>query len=228
MPIMKEGLTPGIDAYCDRWCERCVLWNQCRVGLAERGAGSRAQDPGQFIEEVMRHLQEALELAARECKRLGIDPEAVAAEEVPDTSDHPLLVRAVEWCKRTGRWLAASELPSDLAPPSPSEARAECRGVVSWYRTLAPAKVGRALSSRALHDTEGEEGAPPAASSDADGSAKVAWLGLLQVIDSLTRSYDAVGGHAGTLDGRHFGVLQARHRDALRLLLQRAEVEEHA
>jgi len=72
--------------------------------------------------------------------------------------------------------------------------------VVSWYHTLVPAKLGRALSSRALHEAESEAGAPPGVSSDADGSAKVAWLGLLQVIDSLTRSYDAVGGQAGTLE----------------------------
>ncbi len=195
-----EGFISGIHNYCDRWCEHCRLWERCRVGIAERGAGSRASEPEDDFEQIARHLQDAVDLLTRECERLGIDPDAAVEADLPDTSDHPLRVRAFEWCKRTRCWLDTCEQAAPVAPPPPGDAQAECRAVVGWYHTLVPVKVARALSSRAHDEAERQQGRAPSVAADADGSAKVAWLALLRVVDSLTRSYEAWGDQTGTLE----------------------------
>jgi hypothetical protein len=195
---------PGIHNYCDRWCRRCPFTSRCSVfAMAEldsfedddlAGAvGARLDLAGElltrFAEESGIDLEELEAEAEREWEEPEDDPEA-------DPRSDELMREAEAYASRAAEFLG--ELDSRLAEAAASAAERpeagppvgdvgdarervdEALEVIGHDRLLIRAKLFRALSNRDWWDADSEE----VVDSDADGSAKVALIGVDRSIDA--------------------------------------------
>ena len=171
---IRDGFIVGIFNYCDRWCETCAFTSRCRL-FADVAEMTASIDPGlkhvveapplpqdvspplpKWMEELLEEMNEAAgkTFVAVEHER-RLPPEHKAIEEA-----------ARRYCRCVYAWLRAhaSDCISDSGDP---------RAVIVWFHTFIPPKVHRALHG--LADEQFEERDWP---SDADGSAKIALLGI--------------------------------------------------
>ncbi len=170
---LRDGFIVGIFNYCDRWCETCAFTSHCRV-FADAARAEAAGDPNMkalvdapplpedvrptpaWMQELIDELNEAADEAMARDEPKSLRPEF--------SGDHERLNDAAHhYARRAHEWLSARD---GLSIDDPSDPRA----VVGWFHALIAAKVYRALAGVA--DDE------PEAQSDADGSAKVALLGI--------------------------------------------------
>ena len=171
---VHDGFITGIHNYCDRWCETCAYTSWCRA-FADDARQEAAQDPS--LKAVVdapllprdippappAWLLEMLMEAESEAEAAP-DPQPVRPEL--DREDHPLLQRSRDYFLDVHRWLAAHQGGKPCGPADPV-------AVVSWFASLIPAKIGRALSGLAW-----AEPGDPDDPRDYDGSAKVALIGI--------------------------------------------------
>lgn len=194
-------LIPGVHQYCDRWCERCTLTARClsfQLDQARQAVLAAARrDPARrtFWSHLTRQLSGQLRSLDRE-DRPGSTARAPMRTR-PVSSDHPwhttdaaaALLRDAARYRQEARTLLL-RLPSALAevqrelhtqsqlgtgdPPATASAVREALEVVEWFVFFIEAKLQRATTARA------EEAGRPVAEqpSDADGSAKVALIGV--------------------------------------------------
>jgi hypothetical protein len=162
---VRDGFIESVFTYCDRWCETCALTSWCRL-FADSARIEAALDP---------HLQSIVEAPPLpEDVPPDVDPEFLellreaeaAASSAPvedrralrrERNEDPMVVRAGDYCEQVHRWL--KDHPGGDATP------ADPRSVVSWYSTLVPAKIARAVMASKWADPD-------------EGSAKVALIGL--------------------------------------------------
>ncbi len=196
-------LIPGVFNYCDRWCERCPLTSRCLVYATEQQDGT--EDPASRdihnrafwnrLEEMFREAKEMLEEMMRE-HGIEIDPADLTAEVEEEKRaqeeawEHPCAVAGTAYSRSVRTWLetagplfqergAALESQQRLGlPGADAEGQAlrlqEAMEIVRWYQHQIAVKIMRALHS-ARHE-DATEGGPE--QSDADGSAKVALIGI--------------------------------------------------
>jgi hypothetical protein len=190
---------PGIHNYCDRWCERCPLTSRCLVFAAEQQ--DEAEEPASrdirnqaFWERLQSHLAEATEILQEMMAEhgLALDPADVEPEadrtrgRVEAAAQDPAAAAARAYARAVDEWFeaappvfreraAALEHQLDLGL-APAEAEAAVRRlqdaveVVRWYQHQIVVKLMRAIGS-AQEDEALDSG-------DADGSAKVALIGM--------------------------------------------------
>ena len=173
---IRDGFVDGIYSYCDRWCETCAFTSWCRL-FAESARGDAAEDPNMkpiveappLPQDVppepppwMRELLAEQKPAA--VTTVGRD--APPRRDKPDCDDHALLRRARSYSLNVHRWRSAQQ---NLECSDPGDPRA----IISWFAWMIPAKINRALSSRAYADPD-----DPDCPRDHDGSAKVALIGI--------------------------------------------------
>gem|GEM_PF-528146 len=203
----------GIYNYCDRWCERCPLTAKCYLYWQERGreakhraAGRDPYDWDVVLEDVRKNFQQAIEMLREAAEEHGVDLDHLS--EVEDTSTdpsaHPLHQRAESYLKTAHTFL--KDLHQRLAGEhatleqramvlGPERVAGEYRDildaheVISWYHTLIPAKVHRALSSMMEAEQDEDEG-QELHMGDALGSAKVAHESIVRSMAALRRVYD--------------------------------------
>lgn len=82
--IDENGHIVGIHNYCDRWCERCQLSDQCKVfrppaDTAEGGPARAA--PEEFMEEVMHNFGKAMDMLQDMAADSGLDLTGLDTEE---------------------------------------------------------------------------------------------------------------------------------------------------
>lgn len=174
---VRDGFIIGIYNYCDRWCDRCAFTGRCHV-FAACVEHEFELDHGPLTEPMHeRQAREMSEAASKWEKELGIDFEKVqeevdrriaAGEDVgpPEVrlEDLELETRARELAFSSMQWLQQDR----------QVVRAEAKDafeVISHFAVFVPSKIYRALMGLA------DEGAEDL-SSDANGSAKAALLGI--------------------------------------------------
>jgi hypothetical protein len=193
---------PGIFNYCDRWCERCPATSRCLLYATEQAQGSadpacrdiRNQAFWKRLEAVFREAGEMLQDIMHE---RGIELEPVNPEEIrkwaqrhDDARKHPCALKATEYGHAVTAWLEkatprlqehgeslARQLEMELPGVDPEgEARRlkDAIEVIHWYQYQIGVKIVRAVSSA----QPGEDEDFPVERSDADGSAKVALIGV--------------------------------------------------
>ena len=185
---LQDGFIVGIYNYCDRWCDTCPFTSRCRV-FTDTVEGDAALDP--TMQEVaaapqwMNRLVDGINAAA-----LG----ALAPEDVPrfrpkaiPPEHQGIRNRANAYCEDAHAWLRAHG-------PYAAADDADPRAVIKWFHTVIPPKIVRALKGLANQTLDEREW--PA---DADGSAKVALLGIdrshaafLQLIERRQASHGEV------------------------------------
>ena len=212
-----KKLISGIYNYCDRWCERCPLTARCLVFKTEqtreakRGRARPDVENQEFWDDIGRSFAVAMHMVRRDAKKLGInldDEVERAAIEVEERQRRRLAARQGSALHRaaTAYWKSAQKLLERLAPElketeealntqlrlgagrPEAEAAEICDAleVVQWYLFFIDVKLQRAVSSRVDTRREGDDGYP----SDADGSAKVALIGIDRAIAAWARLRD--------------------------------------
>ncbi|MFB3816607.1 MAG: hypothetical protein ACE147_02980 [Candidatus Methylomirabilales bacterium] len=194
----------GIYNYCDRWCERCPATARCLVYAAnededQADRASRDISNQAFWRRIEGMLREAEEMLREMMQEHGIelsaaDLEAEQAREQrlhDDVQRHPCTIAAADYGDAVSAWfdraaprlqarheaLAAQrrlELPG-ADPEGEAHRLNDATEVVRWYQYQIGVKIMRALGSALQAEEEPEAQAGPR---DADGSAKVALLGI--------------------------------------------------
>jgi len=193
---------PGMHNYCDRWCDRCPLTSRCLTYAMEQEADaeesvSRETGNRAFWRRLERILREAHEMLDEMLRERGIQVEPLDAEAermlLPfddDARRHPCALAATAYAQEVAGWLEAAgprlrARGEALAgrrrmgltrtdPAADAERLRDAAEVIQWYQRLIAVKILRAAGSLA------REGRAVEASdrADADGSAKVALLGI--------------------------------------------------
>jgi len=212
---------PGIYNYCDRWCERCTMTSACLVYSTLEDA---SDDPAgldlhnaEFWEDLQQIFQQTLELIKTCAAEKGIDLEAVETDAViadaaalrNKAKNHELVQAARLYADRVDRWFSgqfpAGGFPTseDMASdgrsvdpilPGLDEHAQDAIEIIRWYQHQIMVKLVRGLSGN-----DEEASAENDWQRDADGSVKVALIGM-------DRSIMAWGTMLETLPDRAAGI----------------------
>ena len=193
---------PGIYNYCDRWCERCELTSRClNYAMSQEDSGDpEAQDLDNqaFWDKLHETFETTMEMIGEEVEEMDLDldeqglQESIREqEEVHEAAEaQPYSRIAMRYLEVANDWLKANERLLDDQDGEPeSLARAnnpgaepidhaaglrDCLEVIRWYQHQIYVKLCRAASGTIRAETEELE----CMQEDADGSAKVALLGI--------------------------------------------------
>lgn len=167
---------------------------------------AKGEDPDDWdvvLQDVHQDLKEAMEMCRQVAEEQGVDLEGLdiqeeveeekEEEEEPqvDISKHPFRERAHKCAMEIHKFLdkLASLIQEDRVKGKEPVVLQECFEVISWYHMQMAVKIDRSLRGRG-RDEETDEVLEEARLSDSDGSAKVAFLGMTRMVDSLTRVYE--------------------------------------
>lgn len=194
--------TPGIYNYCDRWCERCELTSRClNYAMRQEEAGvpeTQDLDNQAFWDKLHGIFEATMEMLAEETEEvdLGLDDQELQEsireqEEVHEAAEaQPYSRIAMRYLEVVNDWLKANERlvgdqggePGFLArannpgaePIDDAADLCDCLEVIRWYQHQIYVKLCRAASGTIRAETEELE----CLQEDADGSAKVALIGI--------------------------------------------------
>lgn len=194
----NPNFIPGIYNYCDQWCERCALVARCmnfalqKEHEKEAGTSGKKGEFWEQFEAIHRETQELLQRLAREHGVL-LEPEAVtwgSSTEDPDSGAQPPPVvvageaysEAVdEWFKSGEESLRAKEeevlVQAKLGLAEVNEEVATLTDIVQilrWYQHQILVKLMRGITQKRSR----EDATQKTAVSEADGSIKVALIGM--------------------------------------------------
>ena len=215
-------LIEGIYNYCDRWCERCPMTSRCLVYTMEQASSVANPDKGAgneaFWDAIATSFELALRLVWKEAKKQGIDldtPNILAEVECEDRRRRRVAATEGVSLRRaaSGYWKSAKALLQRLDPElkgmeqvleqqarlgtgEPEQTARDIRDaleVVEWYLFFIEVKLQRALSSRVETRETGDDGV------DANGSAKVALVGIDRSIAAWARLRGHLSGEADTI-----------------------------
>ena len=207
----RDGYIVGIHNYCDRWCERCRFTEQCRVyepRPVDANGMPRPIDSDEFMDEVMHNFDKAVRMLHQMAKEHGLEWDAEESVEAVREYQRQQLKREeaisesraskltkdymglldtwmddnqpffVEKCDQLQQHIQLN--PEDGSPFQLAVKVRDALEVLRWYHFQILAKLHRALSGRV---DELEE--PDPVQTDANGSAKVAMIGLERSLGAL-------------------------------------------
>jgi hypothetical protein len=193
---------PGVYNYCDRWCARCPLTSRCLTYAMEQDRD--ASDPAlqditnrafwQRLEGILREAHELLDeiLLERGIELPAVDAESAQAflRQCQDAREHPCAAAAAAYSRGAEEWIetAGPRLRgcvetldhkrrlgvSVVDAEAEAERLRDAVEVIQWYRDQIAVKIARAVGASSQEDGL----ADALDQSDADGSAKVALLGM--------------------------------------------------
>jgi hypothetical protein len=188
----NEKYIPGIYNYCDRWCERCPFTGRCRTfameqAMLRREARRDAENAAFWVamEKAAGDALEELEHLAAELEPKAPDPFADAPDGTRDDDDRdekePLVVEAMRYGNAAHRWLERRRDEFVEGREKLDAILHDASEVILWYHMFIGVKLNRAFFGRRMdaEDDAGEgwQGEEPTPS-DADGSAKIAIIGI--------------------------------------------------
>jgi len=201
----------GIYNYCDRWCERCIFTSRCmNYALGEEEFGdpeSRDINNMAFWNKLGEILSTTLEMVKEKAQEMGIDIDSIdfdeAAEEnerINETAkEQPYSLATMEYIRMVESWFRANEenletkgdelasLAQACVPGTNPYKEAvninECFEVIHWYKYQIYVKLCRAASGTTRSESQSLENFQE----DADGSAKVAIIGIERSIMAWTK-----------------------------------------
>jgi hypothetical protein len=195
----------GIHNYCDRWCERCTKTLRCSVFAVTQAEGmnnpeSRNPDNEAFWNYMHDIFSVTMEMVQDYAEKNDIDLNSPTPHELEQQEQkreqarqHPLSKEAIDYTDKVGRWFGANEaFFQQVAEQFKSRDQMRLPGdnvqfqwyqlhnafeVVQWYYTLASVKLRRAVHGL-LDPLDLPEEDLKDIPSDADGSAKIALIGI--------------------------------------------------
>lgn len=197
----------GIYNYCDRWCERCAFTARCLTYAQEQqhwGDTTRDVANAEFWNRLGETFQQTMEMVRELAAEQGIDLDKLVADEPvveaaerrrrrhEPARERPLARSAMEYARKMDAWFEA-EFPAFAEREAELNQQARLGGairqldqeagdivnateVLHWYQHQIHVKLGRALDREDDDSVKKLEtdGFP----NDADGSAKVALIGI--------------------------------------------------
>ena len=191
----------GIYNYCDRWCERCPLTSRCLVYATEQT--QETEDPAsrdinnqafwKRMEDILREAHAMLDELMQE-RGIELDPADLDAARVRERQhdvewNHPRAIAASQYAKSVEDWFGSASprlqergetLTSHLRmglpganPEGDARRLVDATEIIRWYQHQIAVKIMRAVSSVRREDDDIQPDR-----SDADGSAKVALIGI--------------------------------------------------
>jgi hypothetical protein len=194
---------PGIHNYCDRWCERCAFTARglnYAMGQEMEAEVSRSRDSENeaFWDKLHETFESTMEESEDQAAEMDFDLDEEELqeslreqEEIHDAAEsQPCSRIALKCIEVVDQWLQANaelfgeegnvrEPLAGTGTPGAEPANAtaglrDCLDVIRWYQRQIYIKLRRAATGMIRGELEGNEYAPQ----DANGSAKVALLGL--------------------------------------------------
>lgn len=211
----------GIYNYCDRWCKRCTHTSNCMVFAQEQ---KRFDDPEkqdinneEFWEEIASSFQLAFELLEDAAEDMGIDLDDIDLDDIDldesaeyrenrreKAENHPLSVITKKYGQEVNKWFEKSEpefesrgvqLGQKVEMGLPEEdIREEADQlqnlveIVHWYQHQIWVKSMRALQGKF------DEFEIDPVQNDANGSAKVAFIGISRSMAAWAELYNEFPG----------------------------------
>jgi len=165
-----DTFIPGLEQYCDRWCERCRLKARCAIFAQPHNQGGR---PGASPDGTLawQELQSALEAALKLLQQATSSSDARARRWAAPTRDdphgaptHPVIAAAHAYTRLVTAWLDTErgwlhdkrlairrQLHASADPAAviaAAEALCDALDVIAWDCTLIPAVLSRAVRGR--------------------------------------------------------------------------------
>jgi len=193
---------PGIYNYCDRWCERCAFTSRCMTFALEKDEHDdpQSQDVSNkaFWDKLHRIFEVTMEMVGEKAEEMGIDLDGIDLDEIARqdgllhkmVKDQPCSQAAIEYAEMADDWFDSNkglleEKSAELQaiaqagipgtdPAGEAVRIQDCLDVLRWYQHQIYVKLCRAASGMIRGNLEDLEHAPQ----DADGSAKVAIIGI--------------------------------------------------
>lgn len=221
---MGDQKIPGIYNYCDRWCERCSFTSRCAVFENELDApeGSHDMDNQAFWDRLAENFSKARDILKQAAEHYNIDLKAIAQEANDidlkqkiirqESRDHPIGQLSFQYSKLSMDWLKRqpgmldklevmkTELTIGVETIEDGKAKIELikdsLAIIKWYETFIHVKLMRALTGKAnaADDTFGEL-EDSAYGSDADGSAKIALIGIERSMSAWVKLFELLPQH---------------------------------
>jgi hypothetical protein len=205
--ILKMAQDPqyitGIYNYCDRWCERCPLTSRClNYAITEKNFGDlsvRDLHNKAFWKRLKEMFQMTTEMLVEWAENQGIDLDDIDVEAVSEeehrrrleAENHELSQAAREYSGVVDRWFEQEQSLFDrrqddlntivqlgvggASPYEEADSINDAVAVIRWYQDQIYIKFMRAITQDDVM-TEIEE--DDSWQSDADGSVKVALIGM--------------------------------------------------
>lgn len=198
----------GIYNYCDRWCERCEFTSQCmNFEMCEKEFNSpQSKDVSNkvFWDKLGEIFKVTLEMVKEEAEKMGIDLTAIDYEEAEKhekqvgefSENQPYSKTAFEYIDMAKNWFDSNEaslkertqellthFEAEIPGTKPVDEAfriKDCLEVICWYQHQIYIKLCRAASGI----MQGELGKIEYCQEDADGSAKVAVIGIERSISA--------------------------------------------
>ncbi len=197
----NQDYIDGIFNYCDRWCERCPFTLRCRNFAMQAEAFPDAQSRDirnqAFWDALGGVFARTLQMVRESAEQRGIDLDAIDCQDVVREQEarhrrarnHPLFTSAEAYADAVHDWFEQhgtefqqqeerlqTELRLGLENVDPQAEAVEIGDavdVVHWYQYQIAVKLARALAQDWDHESTAEIDRH-----DANGSAKVALLGI--------------------------------------------------
>lgn len=206
-----DTFIPGLEQYCDRWCERCPLKARCATFARPLSRGGRPgaspdeahawQELQSALEATLELLQQATSSADARARRWA----APARDEHRGAPAHPVIAAAYGYTRLVTAWLDAErgwlhdkrlairrQLHASADPAAAiaaAEALCDALDVIAWDHTLIPAVLSRAVGGR---------GAPQPYESP-QGLAKLALVSIDRSVSAWLRVRAARSGQPETV-----------------------------
>ena len=198
--VESDRFIPGIYNYCDRWCERCPQTMRClNYSIIDKNHGTDAEKydltNAIFWQKMADMLRLTLEMVRDTAQEMGVDLDAMidgpdsepTGQEKQEPVVHLIVHLAKHYADQIDVWFQRA--PHDMETPSikphlhvlgSAEQQDEVSvqdavEVIRWYQHQIHIKLCRALDNVAK---ELDEPTAKSSPSDADGSAKVALIGI--------------------------------------------------
>ena len=216
---MKKDYIPGIDNYCDRWCERCSFTARCQnyKSSPKESADKVDINNPEFWEHITENFQKTIKLLYKTAKEHGIGLESAMTKEEEDkfeekrmllktaAKNHQLSRLCNEYQKIVMPFVKNNELIenktkeltnyANLGIKTENEIKSlvaeitDCFDIIQWYVFFIGAKLQRALNGK----LEGGQGSTNNRfHRDSDGSAKVTIIAIDKTINAWIKLYELI------------------------------------
>ena len=216
---MKEDLIPGIDNYCDRWCERCAFTARCNNFKSSHSPAADEVDINNTAlwEQITDNFQKTIQLLSKTAKEHGVSLDQATLTEDENkyeqqrtalriaAKNHQLSKLCNEYQQVVTPFVKKNKPVDDktqelmeyvrLGIKTEKEMKAvthdisDCFDIIQWYLFFIGAKLQRALNGK----LEGESrGMNNRFHKDSEGSAKVTILAIEKSMTAWTRLYEII------------------------------------
>ncbi|MFH1826769.1 MAG: hypothetical protein ABH823_05750 [bacterium] len=177
---------------------RCRLFADDQKRIIEHyRKGEDPYNPDVVLKDVAKDMNDTMELIAKAAEEEGIDLSNLPEEDCErlDISGHSLYLRANYYMRLVHKFLEKLRRKINAVYRSEvfllsnnkwdeQEQIDDFREIITWYHTFVPSKIYRALCSK-MEATDSNEDLQQLDLDDANGSAKVAYIGLTKSLEAL-------------------------------------------